>query len=37
MLDHLEQQSSRRQAVVALLDRYLEKSAQGRPVGEWMV
>ena len=37
MLDHLEKRSPRRQAVVALLDRYLEKSDQGCPVGEWTV
>ena len=37
MLDHLEKHSPRRQAVVALLDRYLEKLDQGCPVGEWTV
>ena len=37
MLDHLEKRSPRRQAVVALLDRYLEKLDQGCPVGEWTV
>ena len=37
MLDHLEKRIPRRQAVVALLNQYLEKLAQGRPVGEWTV
>ena len=36
-LDHLEKRASRRQAVVALLDRYLEQLDQGCPVGEWTV
>ena len=37
MLEHLEQRSPRRQAVVAMLDRYLQESEQGRPVGEWTI
>ncbi len=37
MLDHLEQRTPRRQAVVAMLDQYLEQANRGSPVGEWTV
>ena len=36
-LEHLERRSPRRQAVVALLNRYVEQLDQGDPVGEWTV
>lgn len=37
MLEHLEQRAPRRQAVVAMLDRYLQELEHGRPVGEWTI
>lgn len=37
MLDHLEQRAPRRQAVVHMLDQYLEHTTHGCPVGEWSV
>lgn len=36
-LANLEKHASRRQAVVALLDRYVEQLDRGDPVGEWAV